>query len=484
MDGDSIDNDPTDPGNPTLGGRGGGFHGTHVAGTIAALSNNSLGVAGVAPGVRIMPVRVLGASGGTSFDLQQGVLYAAGLNNSSGTLPAQRADIINLSLAGPAPSQSEHNTFARARAQGVIVVAAAGNEGTDQPRYPAAYSGVISVSAVSINKTLASYSNFGSTIDIAAPGGDLSAGTALDPPQSIVSTIGRQDTNTNTFSINPTYAGSIGTSMAAPHVAGVLALMKSVRPQLTPAEVDAFLAAGRLTTDLGNPGLDDSFGQGLIDAHKAMLTAAITVSPTANKLSIVLANSGTQTLEPATIEVSAKWLSVTAPKSSDGLGYYSLWVNRDGLAPGTYTATVRFISGGQSTTVPVTLKITPSGAKRDSTLGPQSVFLTHAATRQTVRVVATQAFNGTYRYEFFDVAPGIYDLFSGNDLNNDGAVCGLGESCGAYLSMTQPSTLIVGGNSIVQSFDANFMTLASTLPTMITEANSHFASSPREPQSP
>lgn len=487
MDGDSIDPDPSDS--------SGNFHGTHVAGTIAALSNNGLGVAGVAPGVRVMPVRVLGGLGGTSYDLQQGVLYAAGLSNSSGTRPARRADIINLSLAGQSPSQSEQNALALARAQGVIVVAAAGNEGTDQPRYPAAYSGVISVSAVSINTTLASYSNFGNTIDIAAPGGDRS--TSTHPSQSIASTFASRDPNNNNFTA--AYAGSIGTSMAAPHVAGVLALMKSVRPKLTPAEVDAFLATGRLTTDLGPPGLDDSFGHGLIDAHKALKAAldttptpgvliatpaAITVAPTANKLSLVLANGGTQTLAPPTVEVSASWLIVSPPQSSDGLGYYGVRIHRDGLPPGTYKAHIRFVSEGQSTTVSVVMDIKPSGAKRDSTLGSQFVFLTDSLTQQTVRVQAQRALNGTYRYEFEQLAPGNYWLFSGNDLNNDGAVCGLGESCGAYVNLTQPQALIIDSDLVAQDFESRFTRGDSALPAMITAANRHFASAPLRPQNP
>jgi serine protease len=85
---------------------------------------------------------------------------------------------------------------------------------------------------------------------------------------------------------------------------------------------------------------------------------------------------------------------------------------------------------------------------------------------------------------FADVAPGKYWLFSGNDLNNDGAVCGLGESCGAFINLSQPKVVILEGNLKAQDFDANFKTMTSDLPAMITAANSHFASTPRLQQSP
>ena len=146
LDGDGIDDNPDDPGDRDLGGSS-SFHGTHVAGTIAADSNNQIGVAGVAWQTRLMPLRVLGKGGGSTFDIIQAVRFAAGLDNNSNTLPSQRADIINLSLGGTFSSQSEQTTYAEAIAAGVIVIASAGNESTSLPSYPAAYDGVIGVAA-------------------------------------------------------------------------------------------------------------------------------------------------------------------------------------------------------------------------------------------------------------------------------------------------------------------------------------------------
>ncbi|MDX1697975.1 MAG: S8 family serine peptidase, partial [Thiohalobacterales bacterium] len=134
-DGNGIDPDPTDPGDQATGGSS--FHGTHVAGTIAAATNNATGVSGASWMTRIMPLRALGINGGTSWDIRQAILYAAGLDNDSGTLPAQPADIINLSLGGEGFSQQDQDLFNQVRAQGQIVIAAAGNNSSSVPFYPA-----------------------------------------------------------------------------------------------------------------------------------------------------------------------------------------------------------------------------------------------------------------------------------------------------------------------------------------------------------
>jgi len=156
---------------------------------VAALTNNGIGVAGVAYSAKIMPLRVLGRYGGTDYDIDQAVLYAAGLSNNSGTVPSKRADVINLSLGGPGYSTTSQETFRQARNAGVVIVAAAGNEASDSPSYPAAYEGVISVSAVTIAKTLAYYSNFGSSIAVAAPGGDTTFDLNGDgQPDGVLST--------------------------------------------------------------------------------------------------------------------------------------------------------------------------------------------------------------------------------------------------------------------------------------------------------
>jgi serine protease len=272
-DGDGIDPDPGDPGDEGLPDGSGTFHGTHVAGIVGAAGNNGIGVAGVDWSANIMPVRVLGIGGGTSYDVIQGVRYAAGLANDSGNVPSNTATVINLSLGGAGFSQSEDDLFTQLHDAGTFVVVAAGNESSSLPSYPAAYSGVVAVSAVDIDKQLAPYSNYGSMIDVAAPGGFFGTDRNGDHiPDGVISTWG----NDSEGSIEFSYAAMMGTSMAAPHISGVVALMKSVDPLLSPAEFDSLLSAGSLTEDLGGDGpsiRNDFFGYGLIDAQKAVSAA-------------------------------------------------------------------------------------------------------------------------------------------------------------------------------------------------------------------
>ncbi len=273
LDGDGIDPDPTDVGDRSNPDGSSSFHGTHVTGTVAAATNNNLGVAGVAFGAKVMPLRAIGRFGGDLYDIEQAVRYAAGLPNDSGTVPPRRADVINLSLGSTGSSASEQATFEQVRAAGVVVVAAAGNSRSSTPFYPAAYSGVIAVSAVTINKALASYSSFGSWIDVAAPGGNTATDLNGDgKPDGVLSTVA---TDTGGTLVND-YVIWQGTSMAAPHMAGVAALMKALAPNLTPQDVDNLLASGALTEDLGTVGRDDQFGYGLVNAYQAVAAAANT----------------------------------------------------------------------------------------------------------------------------------------------------------------------------------------------------------------
>ena len=237
-----------------------GGHGLHVAGTIGAVGNDGAGATGVNWTVGIRPVRVLGVAGiGTSYDMAQGILYAAGLpadNGAGGTVTAATAArVINLSLGG-AGDTTEHSAVIAAANAGVLIVAAAGNTASSAPFYPAAYPEVLAVSAVGPGGTLASYSNFGSYIGIAAPGGDFSAGDSTD---AVLSTLW------NFGSASPTYGALQGTSMAAPHVTGVAALVLAQDPALTAAQLRS-----RLTSYAVNIGSSTSFGAGLVNAYNSL----------------------------------------------------------------------------------------------------------------------------------------------------------------------------------------------------------------------
>ncbi|MDS4029561.1 MAG: S8 family peptidase [Candidatus Contendobacter sp.] len=269
-DGDGIDSNPDDPGDHSGDDGSSSFHGTHVTGTVVAATNNGSGVAGVAFGAKVMPLRALGIGGGYDYDIEQAIRFAAGLTNDSGTVPPRRADVISMSLGGTGFSSGLQDACNQARAAGVVLVAAAGNDGTTEMNYPAAFPGVIAVGAVDINKARAPYSNFGSWVSVVAPGGNMAQDVNGDGyPDGVVSTAASDSTGKRVDG----YGIAVGTSMATPHMAGVVALMKAVAPSLTPQKVADLLTSGALTDDLGTPGKDDQFGYGLINASKAVAAA-------------------------------------------------------------------------------------------------------------------------------------------------------------------------------------------------------------------
>ena len=457
-DTDSIDSNPADPGDQTPGGSS--FHGTHVIGTIAAATGNAAGVAGVTQATQIMPLRVLGiGGGGTEYDVLQAVRYAAGLDNDSGTLPVKRAAVINLSLGGGGFSQTAQGVFSAARAQGLIVVAAAGNESSTAPNYPAAYDGVVSVSAVDINGNLAWYSNSGQTIDVAAPGGDNRADFNGDGfPDGVLSTCGDDSSG----SIRYTYCFSSGTSMASPHVAGVAALMKAVHPALTPDEFDLLLINGLLTNSAGR---DDQLGYGEIDAFRAVAAAqnlaggsplppTIIVDPAFLNIAVSAASqsvdleirNGVQaplTISSVISDSTAAWLSVTEKTvDANKLGVYSVTADPGALTPGVYSANITVSASDpsvKSATVPVKLQILSPVSAGD--VGFIYVLLVDPDTLETIAEadVPFDASTAQYRYNFIGVPAGTYRIYAGTDANNDSFIGDPGEAIGAYLTLDQPA---------------------------------------------
>ncbi len=445
-----IDANPNDPGDRGLGFAS-TFHGTHVAGTVAAATNNATGASGVGWNVKVMPLRALGVGGGTSYDIEQAILYAAGLPNDSGDTPIKKADVINLSLGGTGGAGATPAAYLQARAAGVIIVAAAGNESSSLPVYPASYDdAVLSVGAVDLNKEKAFYSNFGSHVDVAAPGGDSSQNLNGDSyPDGVLSTQGSDASGSVSF----TYGIKQGTSMATPHIAGVAALMKSVHSALTPVEFETALQNGAITEDLGAVGRDDLFGHGLIDALKAVLTAQqlaaggalpdnpfLAVSPgslnfgtSGVSAALNVRNTGTGAT-PLTITSvsndSGGWLMHTPPAGGGDLGNYFFTVNRSNLADNTYSATVTIVSSVNTVTIPVIMQVASVPIFDDA--GLHYVLLYDPATSTVLDQVAINASNGSYRFSFNQVEPGEYQIFAGTDMDNDGFICNSGEACGIY----------------------------------------------------
>lgn len=264
-DGDGRDADPSDPGDWTAADECGdgeaaddsSWHGTHVAGTIAALTNNSKGVAGVAFNAKVMPVRVLGRCGGYGSDIADAIVWAAG--GSVADLPANAnpVEVINLSLGGPGNcSLSTQESIDMAVAAGVIVVVAAGNDDLDGSLVqPGNCANVISVGATGRDGGRATdYSNYGPSVDVSAPGGSGSTGVA--------STYNSGKTVPSTGN----YVLLQGTSMATPHVAGVAALMQSASAG-SPESVEAVLKLTARPLAIACP---EGCGAGIIDASAAI----------------------------------------------------------------------------------------------------------------------------------------------------------------------------------------------------------------------
>lgn len=263
-DGDGRDADPNDEGDWYEAGECGSrkaasssWHGTHVAGIIAAVSRDGRGTLGVAPEAKVVPVRVMGRCGGRMSDVADAILWASG-----GELPgvpplARRADAINLSLGAPgACGRALGEAIAQARARGTAVIAAAGNDGIRASAgSPSNCPGVVSVAALARDGSMAWYSNHGDSVTVAAPGGSLGTFGVDD----ILSTV---DAGKRTRE-RPILAYYAGTSMAAPQVAGLVALMRSADPAI---DVDAIT---RQLIDNARPipgPCPKGCGAGLIDA--------------------------------------------------------------------------------------------------------------------------------------------------------------------------------------------------------------------------
>lgn len=240
VDGDGRDGNPADPGDYYAANECGSgvpasnssWHGTHVAGTIAAVTNNGKGVAGIAYGAKISPVRVLGKCGGYDSDIIDAITWASGGTVSGVPANSNVAKVINMSLGGDgACTSATQSAITAAVNRGTTVVVAAGNESDNVANHsPGNCNNVISVAATNRTGAKASYSNYGALVDISAPGGQTSTGTA----NGILSTL---NSGTKTPS-SESYAYYQGTSMATPHIAGLVALLKSANSSLTPAQIE------------------------------------------------------------------------------------------------------------------------------------------------------------------------------------------------------------------------------------------------------
>jgi len=309
---------------------------------------------------------------------------------------------------------------------------------------------VISVSAVDLNLHKAAYSNFGPFVDVAAPGGDTSADLNGDDfGDGVLSTLGNEQ---GEFF----YRFYQGTSMAAPHVAGLLALMLAVNPDLTPGDIDQLLAGAhpdttvRITQDLGAAGRDDIYGHGLIDAAQAVVAArsipggggtppsgsilAVSTSLLSfenflDKLSFKITNAGIETLHVTGITDDASWLTLS-PTSGTAPLTVEATVDRTGLTDGDRTATIRVTSdatqGTQNATLLVEMQV---GGKTMGDVGEVFVLLLKPTSSDTVAQTETDATQG-YTFSTPAVTPGKYQIVAGTDLDDNGDICDIEDACG------------------------------------------------------
>ena len=341
-DGDGRDSNAADPGDWCLDSQGGiaqesTWHGTHVAGTIAAMAGNNLGVFGGAPAVKIQPVRVLGSCGGYASDIQDGIRWAAGAAVAGTGVNATPARVINVSLGGNrACSAEDQAAVDAARSHNAVVVVAAGNSDLDARGFsPANCAGVITVAAIDINGRKASFSNFGPAVEIAAPGVDIYS--TLDTGTTTPTGVARWN-STNYYD---------GTSMATPHVTLSAALVAAAYPGLSPDAIAATLI-GTATPVAPDTAADScptrGCGAGVVNVGRAIATLAtgapIVAAVSTPRLAVNAAG---------TIQVVARVADPTGVASADASLDGGPWMAMS-AADAAFGGTIESVTG--SVTVP------------------------------------------------------------------------------------------------------------------------------------
>lgn len=389
-DGNGRDNNPADPGDAYAAFECGlntapsssSWHGTHVAGTIAAATGNSKGIAGIAYGAKVQPVRVLGKCGGTTADIADAITWSSGGTVSGVPANQTPADVINMSLGGQAAcSATYQNAINGAVSRGTTVVVAAGNSNANVSGFtPASCNNVISVAATNRAGARAFYSNFGALIDVSAPGGQTrnegdAAGTITTPQNGIWSTLNAGETGPTTENYEP----YMGTSMAAPHIAGLAALLIGKTPTLTPAQVEQQIK----TTARPLPGAcTGGCGTGIADAVAALGGGgptnptndfSVAVNPTSR--SVAAGSSTTATVSTAVTSGSAQTASLSAtglpsgatasfsPASVTTGGSSTVTIATTAATPaGTYSVSLRGTAGSTVRSATLSLTVTGGGS--------------------------------------------------------------------------------------------------------------------------
>lgn len=360
-------------------------HGTHVTGTIAQSTNNDEGVAGIAYDTSIMPIKVLDNTGsGTYADIADGIYYA--VDNG--------ADIINMSLGGSTGATTLEAAVKYAYENGVTIICASGNDGAATAvSYPAAYDAYcIAVGATDFNEEVAYYSNGGGSLDLTAPGGDTTVDLNGD---GFVDGVLQQ-----TFGDNPTDMGYYfyqGTSMAAPHVSGVAALLIAANSDITPNEIREALQS--TAKDKGAADWDAAYGWGVVDAEAALIYSINNITPNDSPVAVAIPSpevsySGT--------EDSSLIFDGSDSYDPDGDSLTYQWDFGDGLTGSGINPTHTYTAGGN-----YTVSLVVNDGKVNSPASTTDVYIEEindspvadAGTDQTALAGVPVNFDGSNSYD-------------------------------------------------------------------------------------
>ncbi len=460
MDGNGRDMDPTDTGRDQPNG-GSSWHGLHVAGTIGAASNNGMGVSGVDWAARILPVRVLGRGGGSTADIAAGMAWAYGATVPGVTANANPARVLNLSLGGNfAASPVYQEVIDAGVSRGAVFVIAAGNENENASMTaPCNQNNVICVGSTRISGRRSSFSNYGAVVDVMAPGGEVAEDTNGDDyPDGVLST-------TRLPNGNYGYVFEQGTSMAAPHVAGLVALMKARNPALNHAQVESILRSTANAAFTCSQGC----GAGLVNAQAAVLaaggqaptgparlsvaTSELTLTSSLPEATVQLANLG-----GAALTVSAAVSGAPADRISfpDGNsvqvaagqgGALRIRVDLSGLAAGTHQATLSLTSNGGNAQVPVRIRV---GATQEKDAAVLAVYLDGEEWKVGGEAWARAAKGHTYD---LNTGPGVFFVLAAVDDDGDDEWFEDGERVGFWPTTSAPEFLEVPANTRIVEAD-------------------------------
>ncbi|MBE2252478.1 MAG: S8 family serine peptidase [Myxococcus sp.] len=452
-DGDGRDSDPTDVMGPVPPqSRGSSWHGLHVAGTIAALTNNTTGVAGVAPNVRVVPVRVLGRGGGTTFDIAAGINWAVGVTVPGVASNRNPAIVLNMSLTGAGGAQTYASAIRAATDANAIVVVAAGNDDTDTANtMPCNNANVICVAATDLRGRATAYTNYGREVTVSAPGGAVDRDDdGNGEPDGVLSTVG-----------GGRYGYLEGTSMATPHVAGLVALMKSQARALTFTQVKALLQAN--VDPISNC---TACGAGIVDAQRVL--QAVTPQPTRPGLlninvDALVFSEAVKEHQVRLANVGGAPLRVNLISSDTRIADFTWDVATPPvvIAPGQVVVVTIKYDRAITSDADITAHFTPEGGERSAPLvlrlrkprTPPTAYVglyreNAAGDPELVKsVVANQ--DGSWSIE---VEPGIYAVAGFADDDRDGELED-GESFGMYPTVQMPKRIEVTPGGTLDRID-------------------------------